>query len=507
MNIVDVVEILRDQEHQYVYIKNDSGEFSSISYQNFYDDINKLKSRLQELGLKQGQVVGLIAENCYATLVIDFALQSIGCIVAHFPKEFSDDISKHLDFVNSAYLIAHSSYDGLPNQKKEYIGYNFDLRFFGSGIAVENPEPLSAKGCVAYAFSSGTTGKLKCLKISGPGALRSATDFFDKFEKNNNDILMVFLPLSNYQQRLLIYGAIVSRISFCLSNTFDVISAMTSVQPTLLLAPPVFYESALKLAGVRKLTDQPNSTDVDWNAEQREKLRTFFGGRIRILWTGMAPIAKTILETYAHYKLPLYEAYGLTEFGPIASNSPKDHVIGSVGKPLADDYVSLADDGEILVSTAAPLSLGYHKESQAVTEATFKSDGVIATGDVGRFDDKGYLYLVGRKKDIIVTSSGFKVYPEVIEKKLLECPHIGSAVVLGNDMPYLAAYIVVSDVTEEIRRDIEIWIEKVNASLSHSSVIKKWVFDTESFSVEQGTLTRNLKINRKAVESKFASRA
>ena len=170
------------------------------------------------------------------------------------------------------------------------------------------------------------------------------------------------------------------------------------------------------------------------------------GGRMRVMITGMAPIKRSTLELFALMQLPLYETYGLSECGSISLNVPSAHRIGSVGRLLPGVEVTLAGDGEIIVRREHATTRGYFACAEGEHERTFLGENRVATGDIGRFDEDGYLYLVGRKKEIIITRGGEKIHPEAVEAEIDACPDVAKSVVLGGgDLATLVAVVFPRD--------------------------------------------------------------
>ena len=273
-----------------------------------------------------------------------------------------------------------------------------------------------------------------------------------------------------------------------------VLSALKAVRPSLFLAPPIFYETAWKLAHSNFSASEHTS-----NADATQfstRLAAYFGGNMRIMWSGMAPIAPKILEGYQEAKVPLFEAYGMTEYGPITANLPSKNTIGSVGRPLIDGSVQIAMDGEIIVRSNLPLTTGYLDESMDDEKTVYLNEHAIATGDLGYFDDAGYLFIQGRKKELLVTSSGYKIHPQLVENEFHSLPFVTHAVLMGNDQPYLGLLLMLDNVEEGMEELIVEKITKLNTNICKSFPIKKWHVQIGKFTPENKLLTRNLKLNR-----------
>jgi long-subunit acyl-CoA synthetase (AMP-forming) len=229
---------------------------------------------------------------------------------------------------------------------------------------------------------------------------------------------------------------------------------------------------------------------------------------MRFMVTGMAPIKRSTLELLARMRLPLFETYGMIECGSIALNVPGAHRLGSVGRPLPGIEVELAADGEIVIHKEHTIACGYFQCADGEAERTFLPGNRIATGDIGRFDADGFLYLVGRKKEIIVTAGGEKVHPEALESEIDGCPLVGKSVVFAAPgVPSLCAVVLPKDPKDPAARPrIEQFVEAINAR-HPSTGIGRVVFTDVAFTRENGFLRPNLKLDRRRIAEHFRSAA
>jgi long-chain acyl-CoA synthetase len=249
-------------------------------------------------------------------------------------------------------------------------------------------------------------------------------------------------------------------------------------------------------------------------------VRNLFGGRIRQCVTGAAPIAKEILEFFYACGVPILEGYGMTETSTVATvNTLEAFRFGSVGKPLPGVEVKIADDGEILLR-GPNMMHGYYKNDEA-THETLESDGWLHTGDLGYVDDDGFLFINGRKKDIIITAGGKNITPANLENGLKQNRWISQAVVIGDRRPYLVALITLDpeevpkfaeanglapeDVagSDAMRDEVQKVVDQVNEAYGRVEQIKKFKILPEDLTQEQGTLTPTLKVKRNVVNEKF----
>jgi long-chain acyl-CoA synthetase len=228
------------------------------------------------------------------------------------------------------------------------------------------------------------------------------------------------------------------------------------------------------------------------------KLRQRFGRRLRFAASGAAPLGADLARFYLAIGLPLHEGYGLTEGGIVVLNPMDRQKPGSIGKPLPGVEVKLASDGELLVRCPFVFQ-GYFQDPQATAIAL--RDGWLRTGDLCEIDQDGYLFITGRKKELVVTSSGRKIYPAHIENLFKTEPMISHVFLVGDRLPHPAALITVNaasggptdtTVVEEVRRAVA----RVNARLPEFERIHKYRILDRDFTIEDGELTPTLKLRR-----------
>jgi long-subunit acyl-CoA synthetase (AMP-forming) len=502
---------------------DESGAVASRSYALVHADARRAVEQLKAWGVGEGMRVGILATNAYEWVVYDLALLQLKCTSVAFPDEFGSKSSGELVEAYDLGLLLLLKRDQWPAVKPgPWTAY----------MDAENPpgmraRPVAAPGASgefipSLTFSSGTSGKIKCLVTNLRGAEETIANFYRLFNIGSGDSFLVFLPLSSFQQRLMIYAGLYYGFDLLLVNPSQVFSAFKDFRPTLCLAPPLLYETIharftkavrglpapkrLMLRGLSSLADFVPLPPL------RERLLRLcygqiydsLGGRIRLMWTGMAPIKRATLDFFALMRLPVYEAYGLTECGAITSNTPAHNRRGSVGRPLVEGSVTLADDGEIIVRHEHLQTVGYLYCDPSEEAQTYIAPGTIATGDVGRFDRDGFLYLVGRKKELIITGQGYKLHPETLEAKIDRCPEVERSVVFGSDLPYIVALVSVQEpLTETVEARVRKHVERINAELPPVGRVVRFHITTEQFTRDNGLMTRNLKLDRRAIFRRF----
>jgi len=301
----------------------------------------------------------------------------------------------------------------------------------------------------------------------------------------------------------------------CLAESAEtVVENLQDVEPTNLNSVPRFYEKVL------------SSVHGDCGEQRQQKLRDVFGRRIGFIGSGGAPLPVAVAEAYNSAGLPLMQGYGLTESSPVISFSkPGANKLGAVGKALPGVEIRIAADGEVL--TRGPhVMKGYWNNPDATADAI--RDGWLHTGDLGRLDEDGYLFITGRKKELLVLSNGKKVVPNFIEGLLIADPCIDQAVVCGEGRSYLTALIVPN--WENLRLELTRLSGAVaglsdSALAQHADVItflqgrmetalkdvaawekvKKFLILPRPLSVAEEELTPSLKLRRGFVTRKYQS--
>jgi len=521
MDLTKIMERLSSFPDQGITYYDGQGQLVRKNYPTVRADVEHVIDELRGWGVEPRMRIGILATNWYEYVLYDMALLELGCTSLTFPEEFGNKTSRQLidDYELNLLLLAQK--DEWPaTAAGEWTAY----------IDALNPPDTRVRQLPqneddyieSIAFSSGSSGKIKGMKIDLRGIEGWISKFYRLYEIDNRDSLLVFLPLSSVQQRIMVYAALYYGIDFCLIKPAQLFTAFKDYKPTLFLAPPLLYES-IHNQFVKTVDGMPplrrnlvhllkTAAKISPAETVRKRLRQIcygriyssLGGRIRVMWTGMAPIKRSTLDFFHDARIPLYEAYGQTESGLIAANSPSHNRIGSVGKPLDKSSVRLAEDGEIIVSAERLQTKGYVYYDQNGEPGVFLDPHTVATGDIGRFDEDGYLYLLGRKKEYIVTAQGYKIHPELLEAQINRCSDVGQSVVFGNALPYLVALVAIEkDKDSQARARIERHIAQINQDLPTVGRIHKVHITDDQFTVENGLLTRNLKLHRKALFERY----
>jgi len=326
---------------------------------------------------------------------------------------------------------------------------------------------------------------------------------------------------------------------------------MRQIQPTVFVGVPRVFEKirqeverraglspvkkrllawAVKVGAVHRDTvyDGRKPSARMWNLADRlvySKVREAFGGRVRIFVPGGAPLGIDTAEWFASVGIALWEGYGLTETSPvIALNTPLRHRMGSVGMPLSNLELKFAEDGELLVRGPSVLA-GYWRKPEALDEC-FDAEGWFRTGDIGRLDADGFLYITDRKKELLKTSGGKMVAPQPIENKLKNSALVGQAALVGDRHKFICAllspnFAVLEDWAKqrgieaasraELVADSRVValygeiVREVNLSLANFETLKRFRVVAEEWTEANGELTPSMKLKRRVITARYAA--
>lgn len=410
-------------------------------------------------------------------------------------------------------------------------------------------------------YTSGTTGIPKGAMLLHSTIHSVCKSILETSEFFESDLALSFLPLAHVYERVGgQFFSIFAGFTVAYAESMErVPQNMQEVKPTILNGVPRFFEKAYQRiqAEIRKMPkaqqylirwalalgrraskyEQANDTEqivakTIYKTELRvadrivfSKIRNRFGGRLRVMVSGAAPLAEEVQSFFETIGLTIVEGYGLTETAaPAVANTLKDRKIGTVGKPLPGVQLKLAEDGEILLKGASIFN-GYYKNEQASKDA-FTEDGWFMTGDIGELDSNGYLRILDRKKDIIITAGGKHIAPQRIENLFRGDPLISQILVYGDRRKFISALITLNEENVKafatanniqyknydelinhplVVKSVETAVNERNEALSNYEKVKKWKILDKDFSIEGDELTPTLKIKRKMVTERYKS--
>jgi long-subunit acyl-CoA synthetase (AMP-forming) len=477
---------LRQLPHHTLTEIDACGEKQVISFAQLEERVAELQRKLEHAGARAGMLICLQAPNSIDYVVWDLASSSLGIALLTPVEEHSREEVERLANEHGAALLVSSSFtgEGVLAPAISALPETLTLR-------TQSPSPSITQDVHALVFSSGTTGQLKGIRISRKGTEEVVARFAEAFALSERDVHLIFLPFSNYQQRMSVYGCIAFGVDIVLCAYQRVFQTLKTEAPTFLIAPPVFYDTALQVA----------------TSLGPGRLSQLLGGRIRFLITGMAKTNVDTLRRYWEAGLNLFEAYGLTETGMVAWNTPSHTKLGSVGKAIRPDEVRIQPDGEVMVKRENPLALGYFG-AVAGAEEVFTADG-IATGDYAQVDADGFITLQGRKKDIIVLNNGKKFHPAEVEETLQRETALRDVVIVCDDGEGLVTAIIprqsnrlsVADDAANERK-----IMGASQALEPHKRVGRVLFTDADVLGDRQFRTRNFKLDRASIARFFLSR-
>lgn len=517
MNLLSLLQRLPN--HKAATLTYENGKVVRHPHAELFDHVRRACSILSGWGVKQGMRVGIYAPNSYAWIVYDLALIELRAVSVPFTEDFTGTVNKDLiDRYDISLLLISKSHADLFPEKTEFVAF---LDADNTGIkAIPRPHLPADPDFeeMSLVFSSGSAGGLKGLVISRKGIEANLLPIVKAVNLNSKDRWLLFLPMSNFQQRSMYYAALWYDFDIIVTDYSRLFQALKDLHPTMLVAPPMFYELietrySNSIAGKKQRTDRLSKlisllpTQFLRRVIARKlfpEFHSIFGGRMRMLITGMAPVRPSVADLFARMQLPLAESYGLVEAGSLTFRPPQSRKYASVGKLLDGTKIRVAEDGEIIVRRPNMLTLRYFQCADGENERTFLDSGEVATGDVGRLDSDGDLILLGRKKEVIVTSGGYKIHPEVLEGELDHCPEIAKAVIFARQgAPGLVALIRPKNPrSETARAAVENFIQEMNAANKQTKIVET-IFTEIEFSRENQMLRPNLKLDRRNIAKRF----
>lgn len=557
-----------------------TGSWRSTSWSE-YNRLTRLCARaMLDLGLGEGDVVTILGANRPEWVITALGAMRIGGVSAGIYTSCSaEEIGYIIGHSDAPLVIVETLeqlgriqevWDDLPMLKTAVMmdgaGESDDPRvlswtkFLERADAVDDADidarldQLRPDQVADFIYTSGTTGPPKAVMLTHENLAWTAKALGDSVNLTNDETALSYLPLSHIAEQTssmlmpLVFGY---EVYFC-HDGLQLADYLKESRPTSFFGVPRVWERfeagiksqlsqasgakakiatwaqgvALKTAEAKNSGTAPGAIlDAQYAVADKlvfGKLRQALGlDRTRIFVSGAAPIPKSTLEFFGSVGIPIVELYGQSEdSGPTSTNLPGANKYGTVGRPLPGVEVRIADDGEILVR-GKNVFAGYYKNEAATAETLV--DGWLHSGDLGQFDDDGYLSIVGRKKDIIITSGGKNIAPQNIEEALSSIDVVGSAVVVGEQQRFLVALLTLepeaagrfasdngcrAEALHEhpaLRAHLEQAIAKdVNPLMARVEHIRNFVVLDHEFSTETGELTPTFKIKRNVVNAKYA---
>ena len=568
----------RRADKPFVWSKVD-GTYRSQSWREVAEQVARLAGGLKELGVQPGDRVTLVSENRPEWLIADLGIMAAGAITV--PTYTTNTERDHLHILENsgakgavvstqqlarAFLPAAHQSDPLrfvitlcdPNITQQISA---DIHLWADVLARSDATVDEISGATAgfqrtdtacIIYTSGTGGAPKGVMLHHGAILHNCTSAIDVLTEIGVDdnVFLSFLPLSHaYEHSAGQFLPIATGAQIYYAEGIDKLAAnMEEARPTIMVVVPRLFElmrsritrAIEKEGGLRarlfdkaltlgkKRFEAPETLTfieriqnflLDWLV--RRKVRKRFGGRLRALVSGGAPLNPEVGDFFAALGLPLMQGYGQTEAGPVISvNRPSAPKMHTVGPPLKGTGIRIAEDGEILVHGELVMQ-GYWRDQTATDEAL--QDGWLHTGDIGHIDQDGHLEITDRKKDIIVSDKGENISPQRVEGMLALQPEIAQVMVYGDQRPYLVGLVVpdaewlaewaeargkpdgLADLADdaELAQALDDAVSRVNRRLSNVEKVRRFAVAREAFTIENEQMTPTMKVRRHVISAAY----
>jgi long-chain acyl-CoA synthetase len=558
------------------------GKWKTLTWTQVYERVRLIALGLKALGLQEGDRVALFAPTSLEWTLCDLAILSTGGVtVPVYQSSTPEQVSYILRHSGARWVFVGSDplYEKILSAKRDLPPLERIILISGTREKEEGVVGLGAVQAVGeeadeaanslwrkgidrirsrdtatIVYTSGTTGPPKGAELTHGNFLAEIDALTHLFEMRQGDVSILFLPLAHIMARVIQFIQIRAGFAQAYAEIGEtLIEEISEIRPHFLVAVPRLFEKAYEQVHKKVEMSSPMKKGIfAWSVavgqeiskkkQERKivspllrlrgwiadlllfrKVRRIFGGRVRFVVSGGAPLSRQIAEFFHAAGLLILEAYGLTETtGAIYCNTHEDFRFGTVGKRVNGMVVKIASDGEIM--TRGPtLFQGYYRDPER-TRRVLMSDGWFKTGDIGEIDQDGYLKITDRKKDIIVTAGGKNVAPQNIENLLKTIPFVSQVVVHGDQRKYLTALVTLNEepVSEfaknegisysafkELARHPRVFellkkaIEEKNRELASFETIKRFAILEDDFTEEAGELTPTLKVKRKFVNQKY----
>ena len=529
------------------------GKYKTWTWRQYRDTVQQIAVGLRAIGLRKGEIVALQSETRAEFYLADIAVMTAGAIAAalYTSLPFADQaktlIASGARFVfvenvkamkalkaaapgfDAQWILLHGEEPGVLTLENVRAQGEERISEFESIIA-----DLSIDDHAILYMTSGATGEPKMGLVTHAALVANMDHAPFVLPLRPDDATIAFLPSAHIAQRVVVEMVPIRQGTpvWFSEGLSKLPNEIRSIRPTFFLAPPRVWERVYatitaeikkRPAAVRKLfylglgvgaeasrlrqAGKPvpmmmRASLAFFNRVVFGKVRARLGGRLRIAASGAAPLGKDLAEFYAAIGMPLIEGYGLTEGGVVALNPLDRPKSGSIGKLLPGIEARLEDDGELMLRSPC-LFTGYYQDPDAT--AAVLRDGWLATGDIAESDPEGYWYITGRKKDLIVSSNGKKIYPARIEVLFKREPLINQVLLIGDRMPYVTALFTVNGSLDETRAAVEQAVKDVNKQLASFEHIRKFKILDGELSIDRGEVTPTMKIRRSRVLENYRS--
>ena len=556
-------------------------KWQDVTWQDYYDTSSKIASGLIALGMNSNDVVNIFSNSRVEWAFADMAIMLAGGVdVAIYQSNTPDEAEYIISNSEGKFLFCEDESilnkamqvkDKLVNIKKIILMTGKKSVNDDSVITLEELMKLGKENfdekkleerwkgktrddVLTLIYTSGTTGVPKGAVLTHGNVIAEIDGIDGLVNVEEGDVSVMFLPLAHVFARAVYwYGIYVGYINAFAESIDKLLENIQEMRPHFMGSVPRIYEkvyakitgeveqagglkkvifnwaiSVGKEVSKRKEYKQPITGFLNFKYKIAQKLvfsklNQAFGGRLKFFLSSGAPLAKQIAQFFHSADIFIMEVWGMTELsGGGTSNTFDDFRFGSIGKELSNTKVKIAEDGELLIK--GPIVMKEYYKMPDETAETIDKDGWLHTGDIGKIDEEGFIYIVDRKKDLIITSGGKNIAPQMIENMIKTDRFINQIIVVGDARKYLAALVTLSydDVepyakengisfssqedlikNDKIKELIMSRIEEYNSKLASYETIKKITLMPGEFTQETGELTPTLKVRRKIVNEKY----
>ncbi len=557
-----------------------NGNWQDTSWQQYYDQVRMTARAFMALGLETGKAVSILGNNCPQWFISDMAGIFAGAVpggiyTTNSPEQchyVSSHSEANIAVVEDAEQLAKFKEvrDRLPDLKAIVLmnGSDPDDQVYAwdelANLAEQTPEEeLDARidaqdpdDCCTLIYTSGTTGDPKGVMISHDNITWTVKQMVATIHIDNTAHLVSYLPLSHIAEQVVsLYSPLMTGCTAWFAESLDLLGDnLREIRPTVFVGVPRVWEkiqAKMMAAGAqnpplkKKIAAWARKKGLEGTyALQEGKPMPFLHGlagklvfskvreklgfdRCNLFISTAAPISQDTLEFFHSLDVPITEVYGMSECtgpGTVSLPQPLKFRTKWAGPPLLGAETSIADDGEVLMR-GRHVFKGYFKNETATAE-TMDSDGWLHSGDVGQIDEKGFLQITDRKKELLITAGGENIAPQILEGKLKAIPAISQAVVIGDRRKYLSAIFALDPekiateaaaagsaardskaaaACDTFRAYIQSQLEGVNSTLARVQTIKKFIILPEELSIEGGELTPTMKLKRRIVNEKYTA--
>lgn len=539
------------------FSRSPDGSWAPASWREVAADVRRIADGLARLGLRKGDALAIMARTCREWQLVEYAGMSLGAVVVgvdgHADRDFIGHVLRHS---GAAALVVDTrkNLSKIAEDIRAYLRFvvvideevapddrgnvlNWRLLLAEQGGNARHGIDVRREDVATLIYTSGTTGTPKGITYTHGQLLVAAESIMGTLPAvGGKDRVLCWLPMSHLFQRMINLVAIMAGgQSYFVDNPREIMACLREVEPSVFVGVPRFYEKVhegvVDRIGrmpylVRRIVRWALAVGKSGAGIMRavadllvlRRLRRVLGKKMKFMITGSAPCSGEVLGFFHAIGCPLFEAYGISENAvPMAMNMAGASRAGSVGRPLPGNEIKLAPDGEILVRGPGVFD-GYHKENRR--QGYFTADGFYSTGDLGWIDDDGFLYLTGRKSEIIKTATGRRIAPSKIEAAYERSPFFEHVVVVGNARKYPAALITLNParfpegashdfakricdtgVAAEVCRELE----RFGDVLAPTERVQAFALLPGRFGIETGELTTTLKIKRHRIEERYGN--